>query len=129
MRSGAITGRGKRRICLGDKPRPRLLYDCSLVETAERSSELTRGEREGSEEGTIENERASVEISLKRDVAGAAMSVLDLVSPQDARAGAMLMLPTSTDVEVARSTSSVFDSGDMIMTAGLLAHPESSLKV
>lgn len=36
---------------------------------------------------------------------------------------------TPAPLHVASESSTLFDSGDMIMVAGLLAHPESSLRV
>lgn len=93
--------------------------------------EHTREGRRGSQQGARDNvtpHAPHVKPLPEREFTHAA-NPMSGAPRDDTQAGVILGLPTSVDVTVEMRPTRVFDSSDMIMTAGLLAHPESSLKV
>lgn len=126
-----IVDRGKEQApCVRRKTRPQLFDDFTFVQTADRSLEhMPGGGERGRGEIRAETEARSAETSPDSCRARAAFSS-DTRSASLKRTRIDWTTPTTpASMHAALKPARRFDSGDMIMTAVLLAHPESSLKV
>lgn len=125
-----VVDRGKERaLSVRRKARPQLFDDFTFAQTADGSLEHMPGGQEGRGEIQSETEAKSAEGSSGRCRARAiSSSIARSPSLKNTRIDWTTPTPPAS-MHAALKPAIMFDSGDMVMAAGLLAHPESSLKV